>query len=399
MNSLKKIGNLTDEMKDVLVKHRRDIHQNPELSGMEEKTSTYVAAILEANNVDVTRNVGGYGVVGIIKGRREGRTIALRADMDALSLHDDKQKDYASKVPGTMHSCGHDVHTAVLLGVATVLSKMRGEFDGSVKLIFQPSEERPGGGAWEMIQEGVLENPVPSAIIALHVFPDLSVGKIGCKSGIITASTDGFAITIHGKSGHAARPHQTIDAILVTSHVIETLQHIISRRIDPLHPAVITIGTISGGTMANIVADRVELTGTVRSLNPEIREKLPELMEQVVKGTTEAMGANYEFTFTKGNPSVVNDEGVASLIIRSGRDILGNANVVELEGPTMGGEDFSLFTERIPGSFFRLGTSNPEKGIIHPLHHRLFDVDEDALLVGVKVMSWSAISFLKEKQS
>jgi amidohydrolase len=395
-NLLKRIEKLTDEMKDILIKYRRDIHQNPELSGMEEKTSAYVAAVLKAKDIEVIRNVGGYGVVGIINGKRDGKTIALRADMDALPLHDDKKKDYASKVSGAMHSCGHDVHTAVLLGVATVLSKMKEEYKGNVKLIFQPSEERPGGGAWDMIQKGVLENPTPSAIIALHVFPDLPSGEIGCKPGVITASTDGFAITIHGKSGHAARPHQTIDAILIASHVIETLQHIISRRIDPLHPAVITIGTISGGTAANIVADRVELTGTVRSLNPEIREKLPQLMEQVIKGITEAMGGSYEFTFTQGNPSVVNDEEIASLIITSAKDILGDDKVVELEEPTMGGEDFSLFTERIPGSFFRLGTSNPEKGIIHPLHHRLFDVDEDALLVGVKVMAWSVIRFLKE---
>ncbi|MCK5307728.1 MAG: amidohydrolase, partial [Zetaproteobacteria bacterium] len=195
-------------------------------------------------------------------------------------------------------------------------------------------------------------------------------------------------------SGHAARPHQTIDAILVSSHVISALQHIISRRIDPLHPAVITIGTISGGTVANIVADTVEMTGTVRSLNPAIRDQLPDLIEQVVKGITESMGAGYDFTFTRGNPSVVNDETLTSLVMGAGRDILGSDKVIDLAEPTMGGEDFSLFAEKVPGTFIRLGVGNNEKGIVHPLHHILFDIDEDALPIGVKVMAWSALRYL-----
>ncbi|MFQ5587124.1 MAG: M20 family metallopeptidase, partial [Thermodesulfobacteriota bacterium] len=298
-----------------------------------------------------------------------------------------------------MHSCGHDAHTAVLLGVATVVSKLKGEFDGNIKLIFQPSEERAVGGAGAMIEDGVLENPAPSAILALHVIAELPVGTIGCRAGVVTASSDKVEITIYGRSGHAARPHQTIDAILVSSDVISALQHIISRRIDPLHPAVITIGTIEGGTVANIVADRVEMTGTVRSLNPAIRDQLPDLIEQVVKGVTEAMGASYDFTFTRGNPSVVNDEALASLVMESARDILGSDKVIELTEPTMGGEDFSLFAERVPGAFFRLGIKNAEKGITHPLHHRLFDIDEKALSVGVKVMAWSALRFLNESSA
>jgi len=396
MDLSKQICEAADEIKDILIRYRREIHRHPELSGCEEETATYVTAILEANGIDVKRNVGGHGVVGLIKGRGEGRNIAIRADMDALPLQDAKETDYASEVKGVMHSCGHDAHTAILLGVATVLSRLKGEFDGSVKLIFQPSEEEAEGGADAMIEDGALENPATAAILALHVMPELPVGTIGCKAGVMTASADKVDITIHGKSGHAARPHQTIDAILVSSHVISALQHIISRRIDPLHPAVITIGTINGGTSANIVADTVGMTGTVRALNPAIREKLPELIEQVVKGITESMGAGYDFIFTRVNPSVVNDTSIASLVMEAGREILGSDKVITLTEPTMGGEDFSLFAEEVPGAFLRLGVGNEERGIVHPLHHTLFDIDEDALPVGVKVMACSALRLLAD---
>lgn len=393
MDLLEKINDLTDEGRDKIVEYRRWLHENPELSGNEKETAAYVASVLEANNIDIKRNIGGYGVVGLIKGKVDGKTIALRADMDALPLQDSA---YASKNEGVMHSCGHDAHTAILLGVATILSKMREDIVGNVKLIFQPSEEKVDGGAEIMIEEGVLEDPVPSAIIALHVMPDLPVGTIGCKIGVMTASSDVLSITIYGKSGHAARPHQTIDAVLVAAKVITALQHIISRRIDPLHPAVITIGTIRGGSAENIVADKVELTGIVRSLNPDIRNQLPQLIEQVVKGTTMAMGAGYQFDFVKGEPSLMNDETVYSAIMESGRDILGKDNVIELSEPTMGSEDFALFAEKVPGALFRLGVSNPEKNIIHPLHHKLFDIDEDALLVGTKVMVSTAIRLLRQ---
>lgn len=393
MDLLEKINDLTDEGRDKIVEYRRWLHENPELSGNEKETAAYVASVLEANNIDIKRNIGGYGVVGLIKGKVDGKTIALRADMDALPLQDSA---YASKNEGVMHSCGHDAHTAILLGVATILSKMREDIVGNVKLIFQPSEEKVDGGAEIMIEEGVLEDPVPSAIIALHVMPDLPVGTIGCKIGVMTASSDVLSITIYGKSGHAARPHQTIDAVLVAAKVITALQHIISRRIDPLHPAVITIGTIRGGSAENIVADKVELTGIVRSLNPDIRNQLPQLIEQVVKGTTMAMGAGYQFDFVKGEPSLMNDETVYSAIMESGRDILGKDNVIELSEPTMGSEDFALFAEKVPGALFRLGVSNPEKNIIYPLHHKLFDIDEDALLVGTKVMVSTAIRLLRQ---
>ena len=396
MELLEKINGLTDEGRDKIVEYRRWFHENPELSGNEKETAAYVTSVLKASKIETKRNIGGYGVVGLIKGKADGKTIALRADMDALPLQDNKKSDYASKNHGVMHSCGHDAHTAILLGVATVLSRMKEDIAGNVKLIFQPSEEKDDGGARVMIEEGALEDPVPSAIIALHVMPDLPVGTIGCKTGVMTASSDRLNITIYGKSGHAARPHQTIDAVLVSARVITALQHIISRRIDPLHPAVITIGTIRGGSAENIVADKVELTGTVRSLNPGIRDQLPQLIEEVIKGTTMAMGAGYQFDFVNGEPCLMNDKTVYSAIMESGRDILGNNKVIELSEPTMGSEDFALFAEKVPGALFRLGVNNPEKNIIHPLHHKLFDIDEDALLIGTKVMASSAIRLLRQ---
>ncbi len=396
MELLEKINGLTDEGRDKIVEYRRWLHENPELSGNEKETAAYVTSVLKASKIEIKRNIGGYGVVGLIKGKVDGKTIALRADMDALPLQDNKKNDYASKNHGVMHSCGHDAHTAILLGVATVLSRMREDIAGNVKLIFQPSEEKDDGGAGIMIEEGALEDPVPSAIIALHVMPDLPVGTIGCKTGVMTASSDRLNITIYGKSGHAARPHQTIDAVLISAKVITALQYIISRRIDPLHPAVITIGTIRGGSAENIVADKVELTGTVRSLNPGIRDQLPQLIEEVIKGTTMSMGAGYQFDFVKGEPCLMNDETVYSAIMESGRDILGNNKVIELSEPTMGSEDFALFAEKVPGALFRLGVSNREKNIIYPLHHKLFDIDEDALLVGTKVMACSAVRLLEQ---
>lgn len=394
----KRIVTLTDDLRETIIKYRREIHSHPELSGQEKETSAFVAAILESRGIEVKRNVGGHGVVGLLRGKEGGKTIAIRADMDALPLQDVKLVDYASQVKGVAHCCGHDVHTAILLGAASVLSIVKNRFTGNIKFIFQPSEEKINEGAKLMIEDGVLEDPAPAAFLGLHVFPELLAGSIGCKQGVITATTDMFTIVIHGRSGHSARPHQTIDAVLVASKVVTALQHIISRRIDPLHAAVITVGTIAGGTAENIVADRVELTGTVRALNQKVSERLPKLIEQVLKGITIATGATYEFTFTKGNPSVVNDKTVTDTLLKSAKAVLGNERVVILPYPTMGGEDFALFSDRIPSSFFRLGTGNPEKGFVHPLHHKLFDVDEDAIPVGIKVMTWTALSLLKQQK-
>ncbi len=397
VNMLEKIVKKAEEIRDRVIKFRREIHRNPELGGSEEKTSAFVAGILEDNDIEVKRGVAGYGVVGLLKGSGEADTVALRADLDALPIQDYKKVEYASSVPGIMHACGHDVHSAVLMGTAIVLGSLRERLKGNVKFIFQPSEERPTGGADYMIKAGVLEDPAPSAIFALHTFPEMQVGTIGHKAGIMTASADRFRIVIKGKSGHASRPHQTVDAVLVSSMVISAIHHIVTRRTDPIHPAVISVGTIEGGSAPNVIAEVVEMRGTVRTLSPKTKKIMPALIEKVIKGTTLTMGATYEFLYESGSPSVVNDWALNQLAKRCAVDVVSAQNVFELPDPIMGAEDFAYYSEKIPGMFIRLGTSNREKGIMTPLHSSYFDVDEDALAVGIKVMSWIAVNYLCSK--
>ena len=330
-----------------------------------------------------------------MRGQRPGKTIALRADMDALPIQDRKDAVYASKVRGVMHACGHDVHTAVLMGTAIVLARLKDRLKGSVKFIFQPSEENALGGAQEMMEDGALSEPVPAVIAALHCFPEMKVGTIGHKAGIMTAAADEIKIVVKGRCGHASRPHQTVDAVLVSSMVISAIHHIVSRRTDPLKPAVISIGTITGGTAENIIADRVEMAGTVRTLDIEMRGRMPRLIEDVIKGITLSVGADYEFHYRRINPPVVNDAPLDRLLKKSAVQVIGEKNVIELAEPMMGAEDFALFLEKTPGLMFRLGTGNPGKGIRSPLHSSTFDIDEDALLVGTKVLSWFALCCLE----
>jgi amidohydrolase len=394
---LGRINKKVEAIRDRMIKFRREIHKNPEIGGSEEKTSSFVAGILEDNDIEVKRGVAGFGVVGLIRGSANGDTIALRADMDALPIQDNKSVDYASSVPGLMHACGHDVHTAVLMGAAIVLGSIRDRLKGNVKFIFQPSEERPTGGAEYMIKAGVLENPAPSAIVALHTFPEMEVGSIGHRAGIMTASSDRFRIVVKGKSGHASRPHQTVDAVLVSSMVINTIHHIVSRRTDPRYPAVISIGTIEGGSSPNVIADIVEMRGTVRTLDPKIRDRIPVLIEEVVKGITQTMGAGYEFNYKQGSPSVLNDWTLDQLVKKCAADIVSAQRVHEMPEPYMGAEDFAFYSEKVPGVLFRLGTSNKKKGITSPLHSAHFDIDEDAMAIGTSVMSWIAVNYLNKK--
>ncbi len=374
---------------------RRVLHSLPELSGEEEKTAALVAETLEDLGIEVRRKVGGHGVIGLIRGGAgSGRVIALRADMDALPIQDCKEVDYASGVPGVMHACGHDVHTAVLLGTAMTLSAMRERLCGSVKLIFQPSEEKSIAGAHAMIEDGALEDPEPGAIVALHCFPEMEAGTIAHKPGIMTAAADKFKVVVKGKSGHASRPHQCVDAVLLAALVVNAIQHIVSRRTDPLHHAVISIGTIHGGTAVNIIADRVEMEGTVRTLSRSERLKVRGLVEETIKGVTEGMGGGYELEYEFGTPAVVNDPAVDGLIRRCAMHILGEDNVVTMPEPKMGAEDFAYFTEKIPGALFRLGTSNKKRGITSRLHSPDFDIDEEALDVGVKTLSWLSACYL-----
>jgi len=379
---------------------RREIHRNPELSGKEKRTAALVAGVLTDLGIETTENVGGHGVVGVLRCTgargRQSPTIALRADMDALPLQEQSSADYASCVPGVMHGCGHDVHTAVLLGTAMTLGGLKDRLKGNVKFIFQPSEEDDTSGAELMVADGALKNPAPQAIVALHCFPEMEVGTIGHRPGVMTASADTFTIVVEGKSGHASRPHQTVDAVLLGAMVVSAIHHIVSRKTDPLHRAVISIGKISGGTAPNIIAGRVELQGTVRTIDEGERKNILAIIEETVKGVTRGMGGDYEIEYGPGTPCVVNDRGINGLVAAAAADILGEGNVIEMADPLLGAEDFAFFTEKVPAALFRLGTGNRTKGIVSHLHSATFDIDEDALTTGTLLMSWIAARFLNK---
>lgn len=397
MKMLDKIVTKSEEIRDRLITFRREIHRNPEVSGEEKNSSSFVAGVLEANDIEVRRNVGGYGLVAVLNGGSEGPLIALRADMDALPIDEQTGAEYASLSPGVMHACGHDAHTAILMGAAIVLADMRESLKGGVMFLFQPAEESISG-AKSMIADGALDGELPGAIVALHCLPEMEVGKVGHKPGIMTAAADSIDIVIKGKSGHASRPHQTVDAVLVSSMVISAIHHIVSRKTDPLHPAVISIGSIYGGSAKNIIADRVEMEGTVRTLDKALRERMPEIIEEVIKGVTASMGADYEFSYTLECPAILNDPTIDKLVSSCASDIVGVENSIELGEPMMGSEDFALFTEKAPGALFRLGTGNREKGIVASLHNPHFDIDEEAIIIGTRMMSWIAASYLNTEK-
>ncbi|NPA12660.1 MAG: amidohydrolase [Aquificae bacterium] len=394
----KVIKKLSQEIKEDIISWRRHIHMNPELSGQEFGTAKFVADLLREFGVDeVVENFGGTtAVVGLIKGKHS-ETVALRADMDALPMEEKTDKPYASKVPKVMHSCGHDAHTSILLGAAKILTTLKEYLQGNVKLIFQPCEERHDcDGAKKLVEAGVLENPKVSAIFGMHVFPDLPVGYVGTREGNFLAFSDIFRVKIKGKGTHAARPHQGIDPVLIASQVVNAMHHVVSRRVDPLEPAVLTIGKINGGFAENIIPDTVEIGGTVRAFDLELRKQFPVWIEDVVAGTTKAYGAGYEFQYEAGNPPVINDKRTTRFALSMMRQLLGDDKVVEIEKPSMGGEDFSEYLMKVPGTFIRLGVSNPEKGIKAPLHSPFFDIDEDALPIGSAVMSYLAYKWVEE---
>jgi amidohydrolase len=399
MEELKRIiEQLSKEFKEEVVELRRDLHQHPELSGREFRTARVVAEKLKEYGVDeVVENFGGTtAVVGIIEGKGD-RCVALRADMDALPTEEKTGKPYASKVEGVMHSCGHDAHTAMLVVAAKVLCSIKDRLNGKVKLIFQPCEERSDcAGAARLIKAGVLENPKVSAIFALHVFPELPTGVVGTKPGPFLASADTFRISIKGKSAHASRPHQGIDPVLIAAQAVNALHHIVSRSINPLKPAVLTVGKIEGGFAENVIPDEVKMAGTVRTLDPEVREELPRLIEKTLCGVTSAYGGSYQFTFEEGTPPLINDPKTTYFALEKAKELLGPERVVLIEEPSMGGEDFAEYLRQVPGTYLRLGVGNKEKGIVYPLHSSKFDLDEDALPVGVALLSYLAAAYLKE---
>jgi amidohydrolase len=387
------IKQLVDEIKEEVVAWRRHLHANPELSFHEEKTAQFVYETLQSfGNLQISRPTK-TSVMARLIGDGPGKVVAIRADMDALPIQEENTFEFASKNPGVMHACGHDGHTAMLLGTAKILSRLRHQIKGEVRFLFQHAEEIYPGGAEEMVQAGVMDGV--DVVIGTHLWSPLEIGKIGIVYGPMMASPDRFFIRIHGKGGHAALPHQTIDSIAIGAQVVTNLQHIVSRNNDPLEPLVVSVTQFIGGTTHNVIPGSVEIQGTVRSFDKTLRQNVPKLMERIIKGITEAHGATYEFKYEFGYRPVINDEKVTRVIEETVREVFGEEAIDHIK-PNMGGEDFSAFQQKAPGSFFYVGAGNKEKGIVYPHHHPRFTIDEDALEIGVRLFVHAAFKLLAE---
>ena len=373
---------------------REHLHANPELSFKEHNTSKYVQQKLKEYGIDFQAGYVETGIIGLIKGKNPAsKSIALRGDMDALPIIEDSSAAYCSKNKGVMHACGHDVHTACLLGAAKILKQLENEFEGTIKLIFQPGEERLPGGAKLMIEEGVLENPTPQKVIGQHVYPDLEVGKVGFKKGMYMASADELHVTVKGKGGHAALPHRFIDPILIASNIIVSLQQIVSRSAKPDVPSVLSFGKIIGEGSTNIIPDEVKLEGTFRTMDEEWRFDAHKKMKALAESIALGMGGSCDFDVRVGYPYLVNDEVVTETHIQSAKEYLGEENVVDLD-LRMTAEDFSYYSQVAPVCFYRLGTRNEAKGITSGLHTSTFDVDSKSLEIGMGVMAYGAMKQL-----
>lgn len=380
-----------------VISWRRDIHTHPELSQHEERTSELVASVLERLGLEVTRNVGGFGVVGLLRGNSAGKTVGLRADMDALPLNEETGLPYASENAGVMHACGHDTHTAMLLGTACALSEMREKIRGNVKFIFQPAEElNPTGGAPGMIRDGVLENPNVDGLFSLHVWPVYETGKIALRSGACMAASDRVFLTVHGRTAHGSRPDQGNDAIVTSANIITGLQAIISRSISPLDSAVLTIGTIHGGYRYNVIPDTVKLEGTVRTLNPETQSRMPELIARTAKGIAEAFGGTCDVEYVKGYPPLVNDSDMAVIARDAVRKTCGDDAVIIADQPELGAEDFAFFARERPAFMAWLGCrpSSVDVRDATMLHNTKFCPDEECFRYGIDYFVQSTLDFL-----
>ncbi len=375
---------------------RRHLHQFPELSFREVQTGKFIAQKLEHYGITCEHGWAENGVVALIKGKHpEKKTIALRADIDALPIQETNDVAYKSKHEGIMHACGHDVHTASLLGVARILNQVKDQFEGQVKLIFQPAEEKAPGGASILIKEGVLKNPAPLSILGQHVHPPLEVGKIGIRAGKYMASTDELFITVSGKGGHGALPHLCIDPILIAAHIITALQQIVSRNVDPTMPSVLTFGSIqSQGGTHNVIPNEVKILGTFRTMDEQWRSEAHTKMRKMAIHLAEGMGGNCEFEILKGYPYLVNNEALTGRVRQYAEEYLGKENVVDLP-IRMTGEDFAFYSHEIPGCFYRLGVRNEAKNITSNVHTPTFDVDEMCLKYSTGLMAWLAVKELE----
>jgi amidohydrolase len=394
MDINKQIQVLSQKHAAEMIALRRQLHQNPELSLQEFETQKVIAAKLKGIGCKVNSRFWKTSVLGVISGKGKGRTVGIRSDMDALPVTEQTGYPFASVNPGKMHACGHDVHMSTVWGAAKILSELRDEFAGNVKFIYQPSEEVHPGGAKPMIEAGALKNPDVEMMLGLHVDSGVPAGAIGAKDGPMMAQADDWSLEIIGRSGHGARPHETIDAVVVASNVVIALQTIASRRVNPLIPVVVSVGAIAGGTATNIIADRVTLKGTARSLTPELTEELPKMIEKIVAGVCQTYGASYNLRYNRGYPVLFNDKRVCDIYRKAAIELGGPKAVIELPYPSMGGEDFSYFAKAVPGAMIRLGVGNKKIGADKPWHHPGFKVDEKAIPFGASLLTLAVLTVL-----
>lgn len=377
----------TEDLTSQLIAWRRDFHRHPETAFEEHRTSSVLRKFLEDHDIPV-QVMAKTGLRGVLRGKPGGKTVALRADIDALPLKEDGDKEYISENPGAAHACGHDGHMAILMGVIELLCRRKKAFQGNVVFLFQPSEERIPGGAKLMMEEGALEGV--DAIFGLHLWQLLATGVVGLVKGAMMAQPDKFTIRIQGKGGHGSMPHQTVDPILVASHLVVNIQSIVSRNVDPLKPVVISLGTIEGGTIYNIIPEKVVLTGTVRSFDADVQELSESRLKEITDATCAAFGATADFQYEKGYPPVVNDETMVDFVARIAGGIFGEGKVQKIE-PVMGGEDFAYFLQEVPGAFLFFGMGD---GMEFPHHHPAFDIDEKALPRATLLMASLALRYL-----
>lgn len=371
-----------------LVEWRRTLHQRPELGFTEQLTAEFITQKLQAWGIEHQTGIAKTGIVAVIKGKSQHASqslvLAIRADIDALPIQEENEVSYRSQHDGIMHACGHDGHTAIALGTAYYLCQHRDTFNGTVKIIFQPAEEGPGG-AKPMIEAGVLKNPDVDAIIGLHLWNNLPLGTVGVRSGALMAAVETFHCTILGKGGHGAMPHQTVDSVVVAAQIVNALQTIVARNVNPLESAVVTVGELHAGTALNVIADTARMSGTVRYFNPALAELLPQRIKQIIAGICQSHGANYDLNYTRLYPPVINNPEIADLVGSVVAKVIETPVGIVPECQTMGGEDMSFFLQEVPGCYFFLGAANLSKNLAYPHHHPRFDFDETALGMGVEI--------------
>ena len=386
-------------IKDKLVEFRRDFHMHPEASFCEERTNAVIRKFLEDNGIEIQEVGAGYSVVGVIRGGKPGKTFALRADIDALPMPELNDVPYKSQNKGVMHACGHDAHTASLMGVALLINEVKDQMSGNVKLLFQAAEEKIPGGAKELVEKGALENPYVDAVMGFHVANALPVGYVAFGAGPGAAASDTYKFRIIGKGGHGAYPHATIDPVVISAYFITSLQTIVSRNVEPVQGAVITIGSIHGGTKENIIADDVEMLATVRSLDEDVRALLHKRIQEICKATEAMYGCKVEWELEMGYPVLVNDgDFINKYALPSCAKIVGADHIVEVKKSGMGGEDFAYYLQQRPGCFGSLGSGNAEKGLVVGGHNSMFDLDEDCLWRGAACLAQTAWDYLEENK-